>query len=93
MYDIKVRETVLCVREQFSVHTACPHRKGYITLIKGETGNGANVGLLQAILYFDSPSFQRFCVRRKSLCWSVSVIRETRSLRSRRLPVITIKEI
>lgn len=46
MYDIKVRETMLCVREQFSGHAACPHRKGYIALIKGETGNGANVSFV-----------------------------------------------
>ena len=50
-------------------------------------------GLLQAIHYFDCPSFQWFCVRRRSLCWSALVIWENQSLRLRGLPVITIKVI
>lgn len=65
MYDIKVRETMLCVREQFSGHAACPHRKGYITLIKGETGNGANVSFVTGYPFFRLPIISTFLCTQK----------------------------
>lgn len=45
MYDIKVREAVVCVREQFPGHMAYPYRRLsiYYTVKKREQKNGENV--------------------------------------------------